>query len=256
MFITSLNNIRHRCNLLTISRYDLEKTFTVIVGDPPSESKRFTLHTSVFVAQSEFFAAACKPAWTAQNPGKPVDLKDEDPELFHAYMNCVYFGHETIRHWIDTLKLPPKPEVSTNGEQQAQDAIFTTIISLQLLCQKLIDFKAANIVIDEMIRFSSTVKTIPSQGPIALAYGSALKDNPLRSLLRDYWIYESGNANRQVLCAEDFPAECLGRLPSICSTSSIRFLFTEAIPTCQSRIFAWKSCVVTIYTTRSIRYAL
>lgn len=86
-------------NLLTLYIYNLEDTFDVIVGDPSSsECKRFTLHTNVFVAQSGFLAATRKPEWISQNPGEPVDLKDEDPELFQAYINCVYFRFETIEY--------------------------------------------------------------------------------------------------------------------------------------------------------------
>jgi hypothetical protein len=65
VFKTPLKTLQCRGSPLTLSRYDLENTFDVIVGDPPSKSKRFTLYTSVFIAQSEFFAADCKPEWTA-----------------------------------------------------------------------------------------------------------------------------------------------------------------------------------------------
>jgi len=130
--VTLLRVLCNRGNPLTPYSYNLEDTFDAIVGDPSSsESKRFTLHTSVFVAQSGFLASARKPEWVAQNPGKPVDLKDEDPELFQAYMNCVYFGSDTIEHWVDTFERPLRMETTANDKQTA---LFSKLISLYLLC--------------------------------------------------------------------------------------------------------------------------
>jgi len=205
-----LNILHIRGSLLTLSSYNLEDTFDVVVGDPSSpESKRFSLHTSVFVAHSGFLAAARKPEWIALNPGNPVDLKDEDPELFQAYMNCTYFGFETIEHWVDSFKFPAQAQTSANAEQTAQEALFTKLIKLYLLCLKLIDFKAANMVVDEIVRFGDKAGSIPLLGPTSLAYGNTVEGAPLRNLIRDYWMYESSNVERQALRAEEFPVECL-----------------------------------------------
>jgi hypothetical protein len=193
--------------MLTLCSYDLEDTFDVVVGDPSSsESTRFTLHTNVFVAQSGFLSATRKPEWIAQNPGRPVDLKDEDPELFQAYMNCVYFGFESIEHWADAFEHPPHRATSANDEH---NALFTKLISLYLLCERLIDFKAANMVIDEITRFSLNTGVIPLLAPTSLVYNSTAKGSPLRKLLCDYWMYDSGNIDRETLLADDFPVECL-----------------------------------------------
>jgi hypothetical protein len=190
-----------------LSSYNLEHTFDVIVGDQSSpESKRFTLHTDVFVAQSGFLAAVRKPEWIAQDPEKPVDLQDEDPELFQAYMNITYFGSETIEQWVDALDLPAELQTFANDEQTA---LFTRLIRLYLLCEKLIDLKAANIVIDEIVRFSDMARVIPLLVPTSLAYGSTANGASLRKLLRDYWMYESSRVERQELRADGFPAECL-----------------------------------------------
>lgn len=194
-------------SLLTVYSYDLEHTFDVIVGDPSSpESKRFTLHTSVFVAQSGFLAAVRKPEWNAQDPETPVDLTDEDPDLFHAYMNYVYSGFETVEHWVDEFELSVQPETSANDKQTAR---FTKLIRFYLLCVKLIDFKAANMAIDEIIRFSGLARVVPPLAATSLAYSSTAEGAPLRALVRDYWMYESGNVERRALSAEDFPVECL-----------------------------------------------
>lgn len=160
----------------------------------------------MFVAQSGFLAAVRKPEWNAQDPGKPVDLQDEDPELFQAYMNITYFGFETIEQWVDTLDLPAELQTFATDEQTA---LFTKLIRLYLLCEKLIELKAANMVIDEIVRFSDMARVIPLLAPTSLAYSSTANGASLRKLLRDYWMYESSRVERQELRAEDFPAECL-----------------------------------------------
>jgi hypothetical protein len=63
----------------------------------------FTVHTNVFTQRSRFLCAARKPEWLT-NVTKPVDLTDEDPEVFHAYLNCVYFGPQTLREHGDEFE--------------------------------------------------------------------------------------------------------------------------------------------------------
>lgn len=83
---------------LTSHRYDLRATFDVLVGQAPAE--RFAVHTDVLTAYSKFLAATRKPEWLAGNASRPVDLSDEDPEVFQAYLNCVYFGPKALREHI------------------------------------------------------------------------------------------------------------------------------------------------------------
>lgn len=83
------------------------------------------------------------------------------------------------------------------------------MICLYLLCEKLIDFKAANMVIDEIVSFADEVRCIPLQAPTSLAYASTAEGSPLRALLRDYWVYDSGTVERRVLRADGIPVECL-----------------------------------------------
>ena len=58
--------------------------------------ERFTVHADVFTQRSRFFATARKSEWLAGDSSKPVDLSDEDPDIFQAYLNCVYVGAETL----------------------------------------------------------------------------------------------------------------------------------------------------------------
>ena len=121
-------------------------------------------------------------------------------------MNGVYFGFETIEHWADTFEHLPQRATSANEEH---NALFTKLINLYLLCERLIDFNAANAVIDEITRFGFFAGVIPLLTPTSLVYNSTAKGSPLRKLLCDYWMHESGNIDRETLLAEDFPVECL-----------------------------------------------
>jgi hypothetical protein len=74
---------------------NLSSTFDVLVGQGPSQ-QTFTVYTHVLAESSEFMRAARSAQWLV-DPKKPVDLTDEDPEVFSAYLNIVYRGAETIR---------------------------------------------------------------------------------------------------------------------------------------------------------------
>lgn len=84
---------------LTSCRYDLRATFDIVVGQATAE--RFTVHTDILTARSTFLAAIRKPEWLAGvDASKPVDLSDEDPDVFQDYLNCVYLGPEALHEHI------------------------------------------------------------------------------------------------------------------------------------------------------------
>jgi hypothetical protein len=65
--------------------------------------KRFTVYTNILTERSLFLKAARKPEWLAEDPRKPINLEDEDPEVFQAYLHCVYFGSETLDEHFDNF---------------------------------------------------------------------------------------------------------------------------------------------------------
>lgn len=177
----------------------------------------------MFTAQSGRLAAARKPEWLEGNPERPVDLTDEDPEVFQGYMNCVYFGSDIVQYWVnDKLSSQPRGSASAEEMQQFHDTIFTKFIELYVLAQKMIDFQTANMVIDEIIRFRETAKVVPvpMQAAISLAYKFTVKNDPLRRLLRDCWVCDPRKTDREVLLADDFPVECLQDI-AVASLTSI-----------------------------------
>jgi hypothetical protein len=145
----------------------------------------------------------------------PLDLRSEDPELFQAYLNCVYFGAETMEQWADELQASfssddaDTSDEASSAKEAAADVLFTKLIRLYLLAARLGDLKIANQVTSEIIRFSYAIETVPTQIPTSLAYAATAAGNPLRKLLRDFWICDSAGIAKGRLRAAGFPLECL-----------------------------------------------
>lgn len=183
-----------KSTLLTSSSYDLNSTFDVVVG-----SKTFSLYTAVFTKRSRFFCAARKPEW-CREPKKPVDLEDEDPEVFNEYMNCVYFGQDALKVYADEYASSPEHQRSAKVSAE-----FRALVRLSLLADKLQDLTTANMTIDEVICFSDVTQIVPSR-QYSDAYRCTARNNPMRFLMRDYYLYEQSLPGaEQVL--EDLPRE-------------------------------------------------
>ena len=60
-----------------------------------------------------------------------------------------------------------------------------------LQVDKLQDYQTANLVIDEIIRFSQVTLRNPTNEAINLAYEFTVHGNPLRKLMRDYTVHET-----------------------------------------------------------------
>ena len=65
------------------------------------------------------------------------------------------------------------------------NAAFEALIRLYMLADKLQDLLTANMIMDELICFSSKTNEVPKHGSISLAYSSTASSSPLRTLLRD-----------------------------------------------------------------------
>ena len=159
-------------------RFNPEDTFEVIVGQPASNAKHSTMHTSVVTGRSEFLAASLRA-----EPDMPavIQLETQDPELFQEYVNCLHHGPQALRQWAkaSVAKADANPD--------------------------------ANMIVGEIMLTSDSFGRIPTHGPVSLAYASTAKGDPLRKLLRDYWIYQSVSTrtDSERLRTADFPAECV-----------------------------------------------
>ena len=159
------------------------------------------MHTAVFTERSGFFRASRKPEWLAGDSKKPVDLKDEEPEVFNTYINCVYFGQNALKHYEDGIKSSPASE-----SQAAASAGFRALIQVYLLADKLQDPTTATIAIDEIIQFSDAADLVPN-GMYSLVYSHTPRNCPLRTLMRDFWIYELDPSTKEPL--EVLPRELM-----------------------------------------------
>ena len=68
------------------SYYDYNDTVVVLVG---AGKTRFTAHTDVVRARSDFFKAACNEYWQ-EGQTRVVPLPDAEPETFQMYMDLIY----------------------------------------------------------------------------------------------------------------------------------------------------------------------
>ena len=195
---------------LTLHRYDLEDTFQVVVGEHTSGvPKTFTLHTQVFAERSPFLAVARKREETAQDRMRPGYLKLKDPELFKIYINCVYFGQNFINQYGDAHQLSfSRNDLDSERAYEAADVVFDKLTSLCLLAIEMRDYKTANMVIDEIIRFSDLSMSYPRRNSIELVYAYNAEDRqPLRLLMRDFWIYECYGRDIELIRDEDYHAD-------------------------------------------------
>ncbi|GAB7330531.1 hypothetical protein MBLNU13_g02125t1 [Cladosporium sp. NU13] len=202
-------------------KYDLANTFEVVVGKEPF-SQRFTVYSNVLTPRSDFFKAARKSEWLS-DPTKPVDLQNEDPEVFSRYLNCVYFGTNALQLDADA----PEDDRSDSGddnedeeeEELGLDAFLCSeaesvriyeegissrgkylqyiyqclhiFTDLYLLADRLRDVETANHVMDALIRFSDKVKTLFDAGAVCRVYDSTAHANPLRKFMRDECVYDT-----------------------------------------------------------------
>jgi hypothetical protein len=92
-------------------------------------------------------------------------------------MRCVYFGD------LGALDGGEDLSVDLTGDH------LTALIKLYVLADTLIDLKTANMVVDRIFAYALETKSLPSHDQVNLAYSSTALGNPLRSILRDFIVY-------------------------------------------------------------------
>jgi hypothetical protein len=111
-------------------------------------------------------------------------LKDEDPQVFSAYLHTVYFGVVSL---MDRIEEDAAGDGAENTSRDEKVARF--LVELYLLADKLLDPVTANMVIDEIISFFNR-----NIGPLAIittrVYASTADGSPLRMLVRDFFIHQ------------------------------------------------------------------
>jgi hypothetical protein len=70
------------------------------------------------VKRSEFFKAARSSLWT--KPDVPTTLNDQDydPEIFSAYLHCLYLGTDAIRDNLSSFDQKENGSDSESSEEE------------------------------------------------------------------------------------------------------------------------------------------
>jgi hypothetical protein len=198
---------------------DSDSTFDVLAGKAPLPQRRFTVHHNLFTQRSEFFRAARSSQWLT-DPTKPVDLEDDDPEIVSKYLSCVYFGAAALRTDVEDQEPPrrtypdereedddpedafawPQKELEKSKARLgldptpydiACDAQHLFLAKIWLQADKLQDPTTANLVADEIIRFSQAMRRNPSFMITNHAYELTMHGSPLRKLMRDFRVHKT-----------------------------------------------------------------
>lgn len=163
-------NNNHRHDLLGSS-------FEIFVGVGASQ-QRFVVHEEVVIQRSRFIRLARQRRWNKKNTGKM--MADERPELFSAYLHCLYFGVESLKK-----RMTPEDDAISTG-----DAKFLT--DLYILADKLLDPVTANLVIDELVTLLDNDFDDELSSAVTIhVYASTADGSPLRRLWRDHHIHEA-----------------------------------------------------------------
>lgn len=142
----------------------------VVVG---ADKMTFHVPKNLLCARSTFFNAACSEKWS-EGPTTLIGLPDDDPALFSIYLQLLY---------TDRLVTEGDDAVEAGGTQ------WITLMKAYVLADKLGDTKAANAVLDDILKQLKRCKigTGPSGIAMQYAYDHTVNvTSPLRKMLVDY----------------------------------------------------------------------
>jgi hypothetical protein len=200
-----------------VRRYDLTSTFSVLVGAKPHR-QRFTVHHDLITQRSEFFRAARSLCWT--EPGKVTRLVDDDPHIFSAYLSCLYFGAKFMDRQggrprqgdsipSSDLESGSSADVNDYPDDDDDDKMIDGVVAkkfgpcaehienvrflidIYLLADKYLDPTTANPVIDKLAKFVVGKPWTTDEATISHVYASTGDRNPLRKLVRDWWLFSA-----------------------------------------------------------------
>ncbi|KAK3691468.1 hypothetical protein LTR37_018665 [Vermiconidia calcicola] len=145
---------------------DFFKTIQVLVG---SEKSCFVVYKDTITRRSPFFDAACKKHWNQSEDAKPIELPDDDPEIFTDYLQTLYGD-------------------KVQAEDADEDHGFLALAKAYILADKLGDLQSANLIIDKITIHRRTTSAIPGVQSIVTAFERASESSPLRRLLVNIYI--------------------------------------------------------------------
>lgn len=172
----------------------------MLVGSGLTQT-HFNVHHSIITKRSGFFRAARSKRWTTDK-SKPADLQDYDPRTFDRYLHCLYHNAVPKGPTLPESKPTPPPGTKRNSDiykaylsqeivyQKAVDARYMELVRLYIVADSLADPTTANIVIDEIRRFSRFSVKNPSTEVINYVFRSTTDNDGLRILFADFYVYD------------------------------------------------------------------
>jgi hypothetical protein len=170
------------------------------------------VYHELLTQHSGFFDAARSARWTDSK--KPTILQDHEPEVFSAYLHCIYFGAAGLAMDF-TPPVSDKSDQMKVGPEMASDTLDANtfkkklLISLYLLADKLIDPVTTNFAIDELIALVSSSRLNFGLDEVNLVYSTTTSGCPLRTYIRDWFVHEPSPTVNNILQSSDYPYELL-----------------------------------------------
>lgn len=78
-----------------------------------------------------------------------------------------------------------------------------------MLADKLQDLVTTNLIMGELIRLAAGTSEIPRHVHVNHAYSSTTSTSPLRTLVRDYWVYHYPKDGPSLIKDNDYPKDFL-----------------------------------------------
>lgn len=138
-----------------------------VVTSTSGNQRTFTVHSNVVTTRSSFFAARLKDTWSRAN--EPVQLLDEDADIFDAYLTVLYRNE---------AKFTDKDHGALSGDEM--EALHDLHSKVYILSDKLGDCKSANLVIDSLIEFSVATSSEPPMRVMTHIYENTTPTSPFR----------------------------------------------------------------------------
>lgn len=187
------------------SACDFTQSFDVLIG---VDRIKFTVHHDQIVGRSDFFKKARSAHWLSDRPETQTTMEDIDVGDFQAYLRVAYSDSINLedgpmKRWIKA----GKPEEEWPKVEESFLSQFEKAVRLYVFADRVLDPKAADVVMDEVVRLSQHPRRVPLSAAIcAFAYEHTTDESHLRMFIRDLIIYR--------MDSDRLDAEFLGALPT------------------------------------------
>jgi hypothetical protein len=141
----------------------------------------FYAHKSVFCKSAIFFQNTTNPEWAGLDP-RPIDLTDEDPEIFQRYLQWLYSGQVAVALW--------NSEALGAGDSDKEEICIHSLAACYVWGEKLMNTRYQDAVINPNIFAEREKGGAPGAASIQLAYSGTTASSPLCRLLVDFYAWD------------------------------------------------------------------